>query len=441
MKYAAPPYMHDVLPFEPSKDKWLHSAKWRALERIFEEICLTYGYKQIRTPVMEQTELFLRSIGQGTDIVSKEMFTFTDRGGRSMTLRPEGTAPAIRAYVEHNLHAENSLVKLYYIASIYRYERGQKGRFREHQQTGVEALGSKDPALDAEIITLAMGFYERLGIPSTELKLNSVGCPVCRPQYRDALLDFVRPRLEMMSPDNKTRYDINPLRMLDSKDERDKRALEGAPILLDHLCTECREHFEALKRYLDALSVPYVIDTNLVRGFDYYTKTAFEIVCPALGAQNAIGGGGRYDGLVEEIGGAPTPGIGFGIGTERCLLALDQLGISLPVKDASPMVFVAALGDETKLTAAKLVHDLRRAGVSTDTDYSQRRLKLQMRQSDKLGAQYMLIIGPEEIERGEVVVRKMFGEKDQVHLPISTVVQYFLELSKSRGASCQEDEL
>jgi histidyl-tRNA synthetase len=184
MKYAAPPYMHDVLPFEPSKDKWLHSAKWRALERIFEEICLTYGYKQIRTPVMEQTELFLRSIGQGTDIVSKEMFTFTDRGGRSMTLRPEGTAPAIRAYVEHNLHAENSLVKLYYIASIYRYERGQKGRFREHQQTGVEALGSKDPALDAEIITLAMGFYERLGIPSTELKLNSVGCPVCRPQWK-----------------------------------------------------------------------------------------------------------------------------------------------------------------------------------------------------------------------------------------------------------------
>lgn len=440
MKYAAPPYMHDVLPFEPSKDKWLHSAKWRTLERIFEDICISYGYKQIRTPVMEQTELFLRSIGQGTDIVSKEMFTFTDRGGRSMTLRPEGTAPAIRAYVEHNLHTENSLVKLYYIASIYRYERGQKGRFREHQQTGVEAIGSKDPALDAEIITLAMGFYECLGIPSTELKLNSVGCPVCRPKYREALLEFARPRLDKMSEDNRMRFDVNPLRMLDSKDERDKRALEGAPILLDHLCAECQEHFEALKSYLDALSVPYVLETNLVRGFDYYTKTAFEIVCPALGAQNAIGGGGRYDGLVEEIGGTPTPGIGFGIGTERCLLALDQLGISLPMDDASPMVFVAALGDETKLTAAKLVHELRRSGVPTDTDYSQRRLKLQMRQSDKLCAKYMLIIGPEEIERGEAVVKKMTGEKDQVNIPISTVVQYFRELYKSRGASCQDDE-
>lgn len=425
MKYSAPPYMHDVLPFEPSKDGWLHSAKWRALERIFEDICRVYGYKQIRTPVMEQTDLFLRSIGQGTDIVSKEMFTFTDRGGRSMTLRPEGTAPAIRSYVEHNLFAENSLVKLYYIASIYRYERGQKGRYREHQQTGVEALGSKDPALDAEIITLAMGFYERLGIPATELKLNSVGCPVCRPKYREALMEFARPRLDSMSDDNKMRFEVNPLRMLDSKDDRDKRALEGAPILPDHLCSECQEHFEALKGYLHALAIPYNLDTNLVRGFDYYTKTAFEIVCPALGAQNAIGGGGRYDGLVEEIGGPPTPGIGFGIGTERCLLALDQLGINLPLDNSAPTVFIASLGDEAKLIATKLVHELRRASIPADTDYSQRKLKALMRQSDKIGATYTLIIGQDEIERGVAVVKKMTGEKEQNEVPLSAVIDFF----------------
>jgi histidyl-tRNA synthetase len=417
MKYSAPPYMHDVLPAEPPKDGWLHAARWRAVESIFRETCRQYGYKEIRTPVMESTELFTRSIGEGTDIVAKEMFTFTDRGGRSMTLRPEGTAPALRAYVENKLYGENQVAKLYYIATIYRYERGQRGRYREHQQTGIEALGSADPAIDAEVITLAMEFYRRLGLANTELKLNSVGCPVCRPAYREALLKFARPKLDQMSEDNRTRFETNPLRMLDSKDERDKSALKGAPQLIDHLCAACRTHFDTLKTYLASLDVRFTLDTGLVRGFDYYTKTAFEIVSPDLGAQNAIGGGGRYDGLVEEIGGPPTPGIGFGIGTERCLLVLDELGIPLPLEDERPGIFIAALGDAAKPFAVKLINDLRRQAVASEMDYAGRSLKAQMRLADKMGSATVCIIGDDEIARNVATVKSLSdGAQEEVKL-------------------------
>jgi len=422
MKYTAPPYMHDVLPLEPSKDGWLHSGRWQAVEAIFRETCRQYGYKEIRTPVMEQTELFTRSIGEGTDIVSKEMFTFTDRGERSMTLRPEGTAPAIRAYVENKLYGESAVSKLYYIATIYRYERGQRGRYREHQQTGIEALGSQDPAFDAEVITLAMEFYRRLGITGTELKLNSVGCPQCRPVYREALVDFARPFVEQMSADNKMRFEVNPLRMLDSKDERDQKLLSGAPILLDYLCDDCRAHFETLQSYLIAFGMPYKLDTNLVRGFDYYTKTAFEIVCPDLGAQNAIGGGGRYDGLVEELGGPATPGIGFGIGTERCLLVLDQLGIQLPLADERPTAFIATLGETAKPLAVRLLNDLRRVGVAADMDYAGRSLKAQMRQAGKLGAHYVLLLGDDEVAHSVVSLKDMRDGAEQRTVKIDEVV-------------------
>lgn len=420
MKYAAPPYMHDVLPVEPTKDGWLHAARWRAVERIFREVCRQYDYREIRTPVMEQTELFTRAVGEGTDIVSKEMFTFTDRGGRSMTLRPEGTAPALRAWLEHKLYGESAVSKLYYIATIYRYERGQRGRYREHQQTGVEALGSQDPALDAEVLTLAMEFYRRLSIPGTELRINSVGCPNCRPAYREALLDYARPRLDQMSEDNRTRFAVNPLRMLDSKDERDRRALDDAPKLVEYLCDECRAHFATLRCYLDTLDVRYTLDTNLVRGFDYYTKTAFEIVSPELGAQNVIGGGGRYDGLIEELGGPPTPGIGFGIGTERCLLVLDQLGVQLPLEDERPLAFVAALGDAARPVAVRLLRDLRRAGIAADMDYAGRSLKAQMRQADRLGARFALLLGEDEVARGVVSVKAMAGG-EQMTVPLADV--------------------
>jgi histidyl-tRNA synthetase len=432
MKYAAPPYMHDVLPLEPPKDGWLHVARWRAVERIFREICRQYGYREIRTPVMEQTELFTRSIGEGTDIVSKEMFTFTDRGGRSMTLRPEGTAPALRAFVENKLYGENAVTKLYYIATIYRYERGQRGRYREHQQTGIEALGTLDPAVDAEVLTLAMEFYRRLGITETELRLNSVGCPVCRPAYREKLLEYARPRLDEMSEDNRTRFAVNPLRMLDSKDERDRRALADAPKLLDHLCAECEEHFRRLQEYLRALDVQFTLDRNLVRGFDYYTKTAFEIVSPELGAQNVIGGGGRYDGLVEEIGGPSMPGIGFGIGTERCLIVLDQLGIELPLEDERPFAFVAALGDAARPVAVRLLHNLRRAGIAADMDYAGRSLKAQMRQADRLGAHFVLILGDDEVAQGVVSLKDMMGCSEQGVVPLNEIVD------RLKGETCRE---
>jgi histidyl-tRNA synthetase len=432
MKYTAPPYMHDVLPAEPAKDGWLHAARWRAVERTFRTLCRQYDYREIRTPVMESTELFVRSVGEGTDIVSKEMFTFTDRGGRSMTLRPEGTAPALRAYVQHHLFGESAVTKLFYIATIYRYERGQKGRYREHQQTGVEALGSKDPAVDAEVIGLAMEFYRRLGIAETELRLNSVGCPECRPAYREALLAYAQPRLDAMSEDNRTRFAVNPLRMLDSKDERDRRALTDSPKLLDYLCDDCRTHFATLRDYLAALDVRYTLDTNLVRGFDYYTKTSFEIVSPELGAQNVLGGGGRYDGLVEEIGGPPTPGIGFGIGTERCLLVLDQLGIDLPIEDERPVAMVAPLGDAARVIAVRLLRDLRRAGIAADMDYAGRSLKAQLRQADKLGARFVCLIGDDEMARGVATIKDMAGGAEQRLVPLLEVPDLLRAESEAR---------
>lgn len=430
VKYTAPPYMHDVLPFEPSKDGWLHAARWRAVENIFRDVCRQYNYREIRTPVMESTELFVRSVGEGTDIVSKEMFTFTDRGGRSMTLRPEGTAPALRAYLENKLYSEHAVTKLYYIATIYRYERGQRGRYREHQQTGVEALGSQDPALDAEILTLAMEFYRRLGIGETEMRINSVGCPECRPAYREALVAFAQPRLDRMSDDNRTRFEVNPLRMLDSKDERDRRALAEAPKLLDHLCDECRTHFDSLRRYLELLGVPYCVDLNLVRGFDYYTKTAFEIVSPELGAQNVIGGGGRYDGLVEELGGPATPGIGFGIGTERCLLVLDHLGVHLPIEDARPLAFVATLGENAKPIGIKLLNCLRRAGIAAEADYTSRSLKAQMRQADRLGARFVCVLGDDEVAQSVVAVKPMGGGEQRL-VPLNDIVNVLRDEGRS----------
>ncbi len=433
MRYSAPPYMHDVLPTEPSKDGWRHAARWQAVERLFRETCRQYGYREIRTPVMEQTDLFLRSVGEGTDIVSKEMFTFDDRGGRSMTLRPEGTAPVIRAYLENSLRVENGVTKLFYVSTIYRYERGTKGRYREHQQTGVELIGAGDPASDAEVLTLAMEFYRRLGITETEMRINSVGCPDCRPSYRTALLDYARPRLDVMSDDNKRRFAENPLRMLDSKEQCDKDALADAPKLLDFLCDGCKAHFETLKTYLTDLGVVYTIDPNLVRGFDYYTKTAFEVISPQLGAMNVIGGGGRYDGLVQELGGPSTPGIGFGIGTERCLLVLEQLGRALPVFDERPVAMIAPLGDAARPHAVRLLHQLRTAGIAADMDYAGRSLKAQMRAADRLQAECVVILGDNEIAEGVAAVKDMAAGTQET-VPLASVVELMAERARARTA-------
>jgi histidyl-tRNA synthetase len=422
MKYTAPPYMHDVLPTAPENAPWLHSARWRSFEATFRDVCRLHGYGEIRTPVMEATELFTRAIGDGTDIVSKEMFTFTDRGERSMTLRPEGTAPVVRALLENGLLGGGSVVKVYYIATIYRYEHGQRGRYREHQQAGVEAIGAADAALDAEVISLAIEFYRRIGITDAELCLNSVGCPMCRPRHREALIAFSEPRLSEMSQDNQRRFRENPLRMLDSKDPRDHAALAGAPSLLQYLCDDCAEHYGRVQGHLLDLGLTFTCDANLVRGFDYYTKTAFEIVSPQLGAQNVIGGGGRYDGLVQSCGGDPTPGIGFGIGTERCLMVLDQIGAAQPTEDERPTVFVAPLGAAARAQAVRLVSELRRAAVATETDYLGRSLKAQLRAASRLGARWVVIMGDDELARGSAIVKDMVGDQEQREVALDGVL-------------------
>jgi len=404
-KYRAPRGTHDVLPEE--------APRWRRLEGLFREVCERYGYREIRTPIFEEAELFIRSVGETTDIVTKEMYVFEDRAGRRMALKPEGTAPVIRAYIEHGLQAKGGLVKLYYITPIFRYEKPQAGRYRQAHQMGVEAIGSMDPALDAEVIDLAVTFLKEAGLEGFELLLNSVGCPQCRPKYKDALLEYAHKVGGDLCEDCKRRMVANPLRLLDCKEPSCKGAMEGAPSILDFLCRECKEHFEAVRRYLEGLGIGYTLEPHLVRGLDYYTKTAFEIVHGRLGAQNAVCGGGRYDGLVEECGGPPTPAIGFAIGVERTLLALGEG----PEADERPkvMAFVIALGDRAKEEAVRLTSELRRAGVPTEADYLGRSLKAQMRAADKAGAKFAVIIGERELEKGRVALRDMrTGEQTEV---------------------------
>lgn len=413
-KYSAPKYTHDVYP---GAQKWEENSEyWEFLEGAFRELCHCFDYRRIQTPLFEQTELFTRSVGEGTDIVSKEMYTFEDKGGRSMTLRPEGTAGTIRAYLEDGLYAQSGVHKLYYIGQNFRYERGQKGRYRQHTQFGLEAIGSDDPAIDAEIIQLAMTLYRRFGIDRLTLKINSVGCPECRPKHREALLEFARPLVDQMSEDNQRRFHENPLRMLDSKDERDQELLANAPALTDFLCDECRAHFDELQRNLILLDIPFELDPKLVRGFDYYTKTAFEVQSPDLGAQSTLCGGGRYDGLVEELGGPATPAVGCGIGVERALVALQSLGRELPVA-AGPTAFLVTLGDEARKAGVKILSDLRMAGVSADTDYSGKSMKAQMRAADRSGARYALILGDNELAAGMVQRKELkSGAQDEVSL-------------------------
>ena len=401
---------NDILPDE--------AARWQAVESVIRGVCRDFGYGEIRTPVFEHTELFLRSAGETTDVVRKEMYTFEDRGGRSITLRPEGTAPVVRAYLENNLHAAPQPVKLYYLATpMFRYERPQAGRYRQHHQFGAEVLGSLDPAVDAELISLPIELLRRLGVEGLGVKLNSIGCPRCRPGYVDALRAYYRDRLDDVCPDCRVRFEANPLRMLDCKRETCRSHRQGAPRSVDHLCAECAEHFDTLRALLEELEIRYVLDPTLVRGFDYYTKTVFEVFYSGLGAQDAVCGGGRYDGLVEELGGKPTPGIGFGMGMERLLHVLADLGRELPAKPGIS-VFVATAGDDVRAHAVRLVHRLRRAGISADTDYAGRSLRSQLRFADRYPARFAVILGADEVARGMVTVRDL-RSGEQVEVPIA----------------------
>lgn len=394
---------------------------WNYVEGEIRELCRRFGYSEIRTPIFEHTELFQRGIGEGTDVVDKEMYTFTDRGERSITLRPENTASAVRAYLQNKLYAQSNLVKLFYIGSMFRYDRPQAGRMREFHQFGVEALGEANPAVDAEVILLAMNLLEGLGLKDLELSINSVGCPKCRSKYRTMLQDFFRDKLEDLCEDCRSRFERSPLRILDCKKDSDKPYMADAPKITDCLCEECADHFAKLKELLTSAGISFTHDPRLVRGLDYYTKTAFEIKYPPLGAQSAVAGGGRYDGLIEEMGGNPTPAVGFATGLERLLLALESQNL-LPEKNRSVDTYIVALGEAAQAEGFKLLNSLRQQGLSAAMDFAGRSMKAQMKQANKLGAKYSVILGEDEIAEGVVMLRSM-EDSSQAKVPMNQVAE------------------
>jgi histidyl-tRNA synthetase len=370
------------------------------------DISQLYGYERIDAPVFEDTRLFARSVGEDTDIVEKQMYTFEDRGGNNLTLRPEGTAPVCRAYLEHGMHNLPQPVKLYYIASIFRYERPQAGRYREHHQFGYEAIGDAAPALDAEVIDMAWRFYESLNLYHLSLQLNSIGCKQCRPQYLAILKDYYACYAHDLCADCKTRQSRNPLRLLDCKNDVCQTLATAAPKSIDYLCPECGEHFRQLQRYLGLLELPFEINHRLVRGLDYYTRTVFEIQPEEEGAQSTLGGGGRYDDLIEELGGKPTPAIGFATGLERIIVNLRKQNVSIPPLPR-PRVFIAYIGVEAGEEAIKLATSLRRVGIAVIEAAGNKSLKAQLRQANNLVVRQTVIIGEEELKSGTVILRDM----------------------------------
>ncbi len=387
----------DILPEEMNR--------WHFVEAVARDTFERYGFREIRTPIFESTELFARGIGAATDIVAKEMYTFLDRKGRSLTLRPENTAPVVRAYIQHQRHRSADVDRLYYIGPMFRYERPQKGRMRQFSQLGVEVFGSDHPVIDAEAIEMVMSFVSSVGVRPVALSLNSVGCHECRPAYRDALVRYLTPRAAALCEDCRRRLQTNPLRCFDCKVPADQEVMTKAPIIADHLCAACCDHFAAVRSHLDALEVPYKVEPRLVRGLDYYRRTAFEVTQPALGAQNAILGGGRYDGLVEELGGPPVPGFGFAIGQDRLILALPA---DAPIPDDAPDVVVVALGAASIRPALLAARRLRRLGRRVIFDpLPGKSLKAQMRHANALRARTVIIVGEEEISRGMVTLKRM----------------------------------
>ena len=394
----APRGTKDILPEQVGN--------WLEVENKIREICRNFGYEEIRTPIFEHTELFQRGIGEGTDVVDKEMYTFTDRGDRSITLRPENTASVVRAYLQNKLYASGNLQKLFYLGSMFRYDRPQAGRLREFHQFGVEALGEKNPALDAEIILLAWDFLKSLGLEDLKLKINTVGCPNCRPVYRQKLREYFSEYQDELCDDCKKRIEKNPLRVLDCKVDGEKEFMQDAPNIFTCLCDDCKEHFDKVQEFLQAAKVEFELDSRLVRGLDYYTKTAFEIQYTPLGAQSAVAGGGRYDGLVEEIGGSPTPGIGFAAGIERILIALEKQNL-LKVAEKKFDAFIVAVGSQAEIFGFEILSKLRRKNISATMDFAKRSIKAQMKQAAKSGAKFALIIGEEEVKNSTVTVKNL----------------------------------
>lgn len=396
--YQAPRGTQDILPQE--------QAYWRYTEQKAASISELYGYSRIDTPAFEDTGLFSRSVGEGTDIVEKEMYTFSDRGGNQVTLRPEGTAPVCRAYLEHGLHNQPKPVKLYYLASIFRYDRPQAGRYRQHHQFGYEAIGDDDPTLDAEVIEMAWQFFLSLGLKGLSLQLNSIGCKKCRPEYLTALRQYYDKLTQNLCPDCQLRLKRNPLRLLDCKKPRCQQLAALAPRSIDFLCPECEKHHSQLKSYLGQLQLPFTINHCLVRGLDYYTRTVFEIGPEDGGAQSTLGGGGRYDELILELGGKPTPAVGFAAGLERIILNLKKQKVTVPPL-SKPQVFIAHVGSTARDEGAKLAARLRRTGIGVLQASGSKSLKAQLRQANSLEAHFAVIIGEEELKTATVILRDM----------------------------------
>lgn len=408
--------MQDILPAD--------RPYWRHVTEQMYAVAALFGFQQLDTPILEELGLFVRSVGQGTDIVDKEMYAFTDKDGKEVALRPEFTAGVMRAYIEHGMHTLPQPVKLFSIGPIFRHEKPQAGRFRQHTQFNCEAIGEIDPAVDVEVMSVAWTLLSRLGYRGLNFQLNSTGCPKCRPAYRAKLVEFFRGHEAELNEIDRRRLDINPLRLLDSKEENIQPLLNSAPHSADYLCDECADHLARLRRYLEALKMPYSINFRLVRGLDYYTKTVFEVWAQGIGAQAAVCGGGRYDGLIEELGGPPTPGIGFGMGIERVIMSLRQQGIEPPALPM-PRVQVSPLGEAAKVPALTLVADLRSAGVGALLAFGGRGLKSQLKSADRAGVAYTLILGDEELASGSVLMRDMAGG-EQTSVAQTEVVNWLL---------------
>ncbi len=398
----------DVLPRD--------SYRWQFLEQLFRDEARAFGYRELRTPVFEHTNLFERGVGDTTDIVQKEMYTFLTKGGDSITLRPEGTAGACRAFLEHGLHNDPLPIKAYYLTSCYRYEKPQAGRLREFHQFGMECYGTQNPAADAELITAAANIFDRLGLKNISLEINSIGCPKCRADYHKALIAYYTRYRDSLCEDCQSRLERNPMRLLDCKVPHDHEIALNAPMMPDYLCDECKEHFDGVKAYLDANGVTYTVNPTIVRGLDYYTKTVFEFLSGDIGAQSAVCAGGRYDGLIEELGGNPMPALGFAAGIERLLLTMDAQGITIPAP-APCDIYIASMGEEAHKKASDLCNLLRRSGLYAEFDVVGRGLKAQMKYANKIGARFSMVLGDDEIANGIAKLKNM-DSGEQRDLPL-----------------------
>lgn len=410
---------NDVLPGESYKNQYIESTCLSVAEK--------YGYKEMRTPVFEHTELFQRGVGDTTDVVQKEMYTFDDKGGRSITLRPEGTAGAARAFLENGLSNEALPQKICYLTSCYRYEKPQAGRLREFHQFGIECFGASSPLADAEMISLAKQVFDELEVKDLHLELNSIGCPTCRAEYHKALKEYFESRKDELCDTCRDRLDRNPMRILDCKSPVCHEIAQGAPVVLDYLCDECREHFDTVKKYLDAMNIEYVVNPQIVRGLDYYTKTVFEFVSDSIGAQGTVCGGGRYDGLIQELGGQSTPSLGFAMGLERLKLVMDAQNCPYPDEE-KPDLFIVAMGEKAVLKAVEIAKDMRDEGFSVLYDLNGRSLRAQMKYADKLGAKFNVVIGDNEFDNGTAKLKNM-ATGDTKDINLTTFVSGFYDIS------------